>query len=402
MKPVKLLCFAACAAVCAIAQARADETAVKIGVLNDQSAVYADLSGLGGVEAARMAIEDFGGKVLGKPIEMISGDHQNKPDVAVSLANKWYDQEGVDMIVDVPNSSAMLALQEIARQKHKLLMISTGASSDFTGAKCSPHGVHWSFDTYGLAAVAGRALVKQGGQTWFFITADYAFGHALERDTSRFVTEAGGKVLGSVNAPFPNQDFSSYLLTAQGSGAKVIALANAGGDTINAVKQAKEFGLGQGGNQHLAALLIFITDVNSIGLESAQGLVLTTGFYWDLNADTRAWSQRFFARRHAMPTMAQAGVYSAVLHYLKAVQAAGTKDPLTVAAKMREMPIHDFFAPNGHLRIDGRMVHDMYLVQVKSPAESKYPWDYYKVLQTIPADQAFRPLDQGNCPLVKP
>ncbi|MDE2167702.1 MAG: ABC transporter substrate-binding protein [Alphaproteobacteria bacterium] len=378
----------------------AAEGPVKIGVMNDQSSIYADLSGLGGIAAVRMAIEDFGGKVLGQPIQLVTADMQNKADVAVNLANKWYDEDKVDVIVDVPNSAADLALQEIARQKKRLLIVSTGATSDFTGKKCSPYGIHWTYDTYALAAGTGRAMVQQGGKSWYFITADYAFGHALQRDTAKFVTEAGGTVLGSVDAPFPNQDFSSYLLKAQGSGAQVIALANAGGDTINSIKQAKEFGIFKSGKQRLAALLIFISDVHSLGLEAAQGIVLTTGFYWDLNSQTRAWSKRFFAKRNAMPTMTQAGNYSAVMHYLKAVQAAGTKDPLKVAAKMREMPVNDFFAKNGHLRVDGRMVHDMYLVQVKSPKESKYPWDYYKVLRTIPGDQAFRPLNEGGCPLV--
>jgi branched-chain amino acid transport system substrate-binding protein len=377
----------------------AQEGPVKIGVMNDQSSVYADLSGLGGVEAARMAIEDFGGKVLGQPVQIISADHQNKPDVAASLANKWYDAENVDVIVDVPNSAAALAVQEIARQKKKLVLISTGATSELTGSKCSPYGAQWTYDTYALAAGTARALVKEGGLNWYFITADYAFGHALQSDTSKFVIAAGGKVVGSALTPFPTQDFSSYLLSAEGSKADIVALANAGGDTINSIKQAREFNLFKSGKR-LAALLMFISDVNSLGLNTAQGIVLTTGFYWDLNDETRAWSKRFFERRKAMPTMTQAGVYSAVMHYLKAVQATGSKEPLKVMEKMRDTPVNDFFAKNGKLRIDGRMVHDMYLVQVKTPQESKYPWDYYKVLRTIPADQAFRPLKEGGCPLV--
>ena len=397
---VRSMAAAALAALMASHAARADELPVKIGVMNDQSSVYADLSGMGGVEAVRMAIEDFGGKALDKQIEMVTADHQNKPDVATSIANKWYDQDNVDVIVDVPNSAAMLAVQEIARQKKKLLIVSTGASSDFTGPKCSPYGIHWTYDTYSLAAGTARALVQQGGDTWYFVTADYAFGHSLERDTTKLLLAAGGKVLGSVSHPFPNQDFSTFLLQAQGSKAKIVALANAGGDTINAIKQASEFGLFKTDKQRLAALLIFISDVHSLGLKAAQGIVLTTGFYWDMNDETRAWSKRFFARRHAMPTMTQAGNYSAVMHYLKAVKAAGTKDPLKVAEKMREMPVNDFFAKNGHLRVDGRMVHDMYLMQVKTPEESKSPWDYYKVLKVIPGDQAFRPLDAGGCPLV--
>jgi branched-chain amino acid transport system substrate-binding protein len=375
------------------------QESVKIGVMNDQSSIYADLSGLGGVEAAKMAIEDFGGKVLGRPIEFISADHQNKPDVAANLANRWYDVDNVDVIVDVPNSAAVLAIQEIARQKKKLVMVSTGGTSEFTGAKCSPYGAHWTYDTYALAAGTARALVQEKAMKWYFITADYAFGQALQRDTTKFVTEAGGTVVGSSTHPFPNQDFSSYLLSADSSKADVVALANAGGDTINAIKQAREFNLFKQGNKRLVALLMFISDVNSLGLNTAQGIVLTTGFYWDLNDETRAWSKRFFERRKSMPTMTHAGVYSAVTHYLKAVQAAGTKDSLTVMKKMRDTPVNDFFAKNGVLRADGRMVHDMYLVQVKTPAESKYPWDYYKVLRTIPGEQAFRPLKDGGCPL---
>jgi branched-chain amino acid transport system substrate-binding protein len=375
------------------------QESVKIGVMNDQSSIYADLSGLGGVEAAKMAIEDFGGKVLGRPIEFISADHQNKPDVAANLANRWYDVDNVDVIVDVPNSAAVLAIQEIARQKKKLVMVSTGGTSEFTGAKCSPYGAHWTYDTYALAAGTARALVQEKAMKWYFITAEYAFGQALQRDTTKFVTEAGGTVVGSSTHPFPNQDFSSYLLSADSSKADVVALANAGGDTINAIKQAREFNLFKQGNKRLVALLMFISDVNSLGLNTAQGIVLTTGFYWDLNDETRAWSKRFFERRKSMPTMTHAGVYSAVTHYLKAVQAAGTKDSLTVMKKMRDTPVNDFFAKNGVLRADGRMVHDMYLVQVKTPAESKYPWDYYKVLRTIPGEQAFRPLKDGGCPL---
>lgn len=382
----------------ASAPAAAQEGAVKIGVMNDQSSVYADLSGLGGVEAARMAIEDFGGTVLGKPIQLLNADHQNKPDVAANIANRWYDADNVDVIVDVPNSAAALAVQDIARKKKRLALISTGATSELTGSKCSPYGAQWTYDTYSLAAGTARALVKEGGLTWYFITADYAFGHALQNDTSKFVTEAGGKVVGSALAPFPTQDFSSYLLSADGSNAQIVALANAGGDTINAVKQTREFNLFQNGKR-LTALLMFISDVHSLGLNTAQGIVLTTGFYWDLNDETRKWSKRFFERRKAMPTMTQAGVYSAVMHYLKAVQAIGNKDALKVMQKMRDTPINDFFATNGTLRPDGRMVHDMLLVQVKKPSESKYPWDYYKVLRTIPGDEAFRPLKEGGCPL---
>jgi branched-chain amino acid transport system substrate-binding protein len=389
----------AMAAAGSVAQEVSDDV-VKIGVINDQSSIYSDLSGLGGVEAAKMAIEDFGGTVLGKPIELVSADHQNKPDIAANIVNKWIEVDKVDLISDLPNSSAMLAVQEIARQQKRLVIVSTGATSDFTGKACSPYGIHWTYDTYALAHGTGKTLVEQGGDTWFFLTADYAFGHALERDTTAFVEAGGGKVLGSVKHPFPNQDFSSFLLQAQASGAKIIGLANAGGDTINAIKQAAEFGIVEGG-QRLAGLLLFISDVHSLGLETAQGVVLTTGFYWDLDEETQAWSKRFFERRNAMPTMTHAGVYSSVTHYLKAIEAAGTDEPLAVAAKMRELPIKDFFARNARLREDNRMVHDMYLAQVKSPQESKYPWDYYKILATIPAEQAFRPLEESECPSIK-
>jgi branched-chain amino acid transport system substrate-binding protein len=367
--------------------AHAQTAGVKIGVINDQSSIYADLSGMGGVEAARMAIEDFGGSVLGKPIEMVFADHQNKPDIASNIVSKWFDVDNVDIVVDLPNSSAMLSVQEIARKAKKILIVSTGATSDFTGKACSPYGVHWTYDTYALAHGTGKVMVEQGGDTWFFITADYAFGHALERDTANFVKAGGGKVLGALRHPFPNQDFSTYLLQAQASRAKIIGLANAGSDVINAIKQAAEFGITKRG-QRLA------------GLRTAQGIVLTTGFYWDLNDETRTFSKRFFERRKAMPTMVQAGVYSAVQHYLKAVQAAGTKESLPVLAKMREIPVNDFFAKNGKVREDGRMEHDMYLAQVKTPEESKYDWDYLKILKVIPGPDAFRPLAESECPLI--
>ena len=373
---------------------------VKIGVLNDQSGVYADVAGTGSVVAAKMAVEDFGGKVLDKPIEVIFADHQNKPDVATPIVNQWIDVDNVDAVVDVPTSSVALAVQEITKNKNRIHLNSSAGTSDLTGKACSPTAIHWTYDTYALANSTGRALTKDGGDTWFFITADYAFGHALEKDTAAAVTSQGGKVLGSVNTPFPNQDFSSFLLQAQASGAKVIGLANAGGDMINAVKQAQEFGITAAG-QRLAGLLVFISDIHSLGLPVTQGLVLTTGFYWDRDDATRAWSKRFGERNGGrMPTMVQAGVYSAVAHYLAAIKAAGTDEAKAVVAKMREMPVNDFFAQNGRIRADGRMVHDMYLVQVKSPQESKYPWDYYKILRVVPGDEAFRPMDQGNCPLV--
>jgi branched-chain amino acid transport system substrate-binding protein len=395
-----LLGTAALALAALPAQAQISDGVVKLGVLNDQSGIYADLGGPGAVEAARMAVEDFGGTVLGAPIEIVFADHQNRPDVGAAIANRWIDNEQVDGIVDVPTSSVALAVQEITRNKGKAHLNSTAATSDLTGPQCSATGVHWTYDTIALAKGTGLAMVQDGGDSWYFLTADYAFGHALERDTANAVEAAGGQVLGRLRHPFPNTDFSSFLLQAQASGAKVIGLANAGGDTINAIKQANEFGIVEGG-QSLAGLLMFISDVHSLGLEVTQGLVLTTGFYWDLDDETRAWSQRFGERMGGrMPSMVQAGVYSVVLHYLRAVEAAGTDDAATVVAKMRELPIDDFFAKNGHLREDGRMVHDMYLARVKSPEASQGPWDYYEILRTIPGDEAFRPMAEGGCPLV--
>ena len=378
--------------------AQVSDNVVKIGVLNDQSGTYSDLSGMGSVEAVRMAVEDFGGKVLGKPIEVVFADHQNKPDIGANIANKWIDVEKVDMIIDLPTTSVCLAVQEICKNKNRIDIISTGASVILTNENCSPTGFHWAYDNYALAKGTGTAMVKDGGDTWFFLTADYAFGHDLEKSTSEAVTKAGGKVLGSVRHPFPNNDFASFLLQALSSQAKVIGLANAGGDTINAIKQAAEFGITQKGLR-LAGLLVFISDVHSLGLKTAQGLVVTTGFYWDLNDETRAWSKRWSQRMNGrMPTMSQAGCYSGAMHYLKAIQAAGTDEAKAVAQKMRELPVNDFFAKNGKVREDNRMVHDMYLVQVKTPEESKYPWDYYKVLRTIPGDEAYKPLSETLCP----
>jgi branched-chain amino acid transport system substrate-binding protein len=391
----------ATAATLLAGSALAQDIGIKIGVLNDRSGTYADLSGEGSVVAARMAVEDFGAAAKGIKVEIVSADHQNKPDIASNVARQWIDEAGVDVIADVPTSSAALAVNEIVREKNKIFLISGAAASDLTGSKCSPNSVHWTYDTWSLAHGTGSAMVKQGGDTWFFLTADYAFGHALERDTAAVVEAAGGQVLGAVRHPFPGQDFSSFLLQAQSSGAKVIGLANAGADTTNAIKQAHEFGITEAG-QNLAGLLIFITDVNALGLETAQGLVMTEAFYWDLNDKTREWSARF-AERHggAKPTMVQAGVYSSVLHYLKAVEAAGSKEPAAVMAKMKEMPTEDPLFGAGQVRQDGRHVHDMYLFQVKAPADSKGSWDYYKVLATIPAAEAFRPLAEGGCPLVK-
>jgi branched-chain amino acid transport system substrate-binding protein len=350
-----------------------------------------------------MAVADFGGKVLGKPVEVIFADHQNKPDVGSAIANQWIDTEKVDVIVDVPTSSVALAIQEITKNKNRVHLNSGAASSDLTGPKCSPTGIHYTYDTYALANGTGTTVVKEGGDSWFFITADYAFGHALEKDTSAAVIAAGGKVVGSVRTPFPGTtDFSSFLLQAQGSGAKVVGFVNAGGDTINSIKQAGEFGLVAAG-QKLAGMLVFITDVHSLGLKTAQGLTITTGFYWDLNDETRAWAKKFSAGNgNKMPTMVQAGIYSGTTHYLKAIEAAKTDEAKAVVAKMKEMPINDFFAKNGKIREDGRMVHTMYLMQVKKPEESKGPYDYYKVLREIPGEQAFRPMDaKYGCPLVK-
>jgi branched-chain amino acid transport system substrate-binding protein len=392
-------CAGAIAVLGGSAQAEISGNAVKIGVMNDQSGLYADLAGQGSVEAARMAVEDFGGSVDGAAIEVLSADHQNKPDIGSNIVRQWIDVEGVDVIVDVPTSSVALAVTEIVKEKDRVFLVSGAATTELTGAACSPNTIHWTYDTYALAVGTGRAMVQEGGDSWFFITADYAFGHQLEADTARVVQEEGGRVLGSVRHPLSTADFSSYLLQAQGSGAKVIGLANAGTDTTNAIKQANEFGITQAGQQ-LAALLMFLTDVNALGLDVAQGLVMTTGFYWDMNDDTRAWSERFNERVGQMPTMVQAGVYSAVSHYLKAIKEIGSDEAKPVVEQMKATPVHDFFAPNGTIRVDGRMVHDMYLAQVKTPEESKGKWDYLKILRTIPADQAFLPLSESKCALV--
>jgi branched-chain amino acid transport system substrate-binding protein len=376
------------------------QTSVKIGVLNDRSGVYADLSGEGSVIAARMAVEDFDAAGKGITVEIISADHQNKPDVASTIARTWYDQDGVDLIVDVPTSSAAFAVNEVTREKNKIFMNSGAGSADLTGAQCSPNTVHWTYDTWALAHGTGSAMVAEGNTKWFFITADYAFGQALEKDTTAVVEAAGGEVLGAVRHPFPGTDFSSYLLQAQASGAQVIGLANAGGDTVNTIKQAAEFGITQAG-QALAGLLIFITDINALGLETAQGLVLTESFYWDLNDETRAWSERFAAQHGgAKPTMVHAGVYASVLHYLKAVESTGGKETEALMAAMKATPTSDPLFGEGSIREDGRKIHDMYLFQVKSPAESTGPWDYYNLLATIPAAEAFRPLADGGCAFV--
>jgi branched-chain amino acid transport system substrate-binding protein len=381
------------------AQGASAQQGVKIGVLSDMSSLYADITGPGSVEAARMAAEDFG-EALGKPVEIVFADHQNKADVGSVIVRRWYDEEGVDMVTDGGSSAVALAVEEASRQKQKLVLFSGPASSDITGKYCSPYAAHWTYDTYALSHVTGSAVVKSGGNSWFFLGADYAFGHALERDTAAVVEAEGGKVSGAVYAPLNTSDFSSYLLQAQASKADVIGLANAGGDTTNAIKQGAEFGITKGG-QKFAALLMFITDVHSLGLKAAQGLQFTEAFYWDMSPQTRAFSERFMKRVGHMPGMVQAGVYSATTHYLKAVQALGSKEPLKVMEKMREMPIDDFMTHDGKLRIDGRVVRDMYLLEVKKPEESKEPWDYVKIVQTVPGDKAFRPLADGGCPLVK-
>ena len=373
---------------------------VKIGVLNDMSSLYADISGPGSVEAARMAIADFGGAVNGKKIELISADHQNKPDIGSAIATQWFDNDGVDVVVDVPTSSVALAVQEVARNKGKVFLISGAAASDLTGKACSPTSVHWTYDTVALANGTGSAVVKAGGDTWFFITADYAFGHALERDTAKVVEDNGGKILGKVRAPLNTADFSSFLLQAQSSKAKIIGLANAGGDTINSIKQAAEFGIVEGG-QKLAGLLVFITDVNSLGLQTANGLQLTEAFYWDQNDETRAWSKRFFEKMKRQPSMVQAGVYGSVMHYLAAIKATGSDDGPTVVKQMKATPVNDFMTKNGKIRDDGRLVRDMYLFEVKKPPESKGPWDYYKQIAVIPGDEAFKLPGPSQCPLVK-
>jgi branched-chain amino acid transport system substrate-binding protein len=400
----KLLTIVA-AAACAFggaAQAQISDGTVKIGVLNDMSGLYSDITGPGSLLAARMAVEDYvkatGSKLK---IEVIGADHQNKPDVGSNIARQWFDTDKVDMIADVPTSSVGLAVAAIAREKGKLHVNAGSATSDLTGKACNANTIHWAYDTYMLANGTGKAIVKNGGNTWFFLTADYAFGHALERDTEAVVTKNGGRVVGKVRTPFPTQDFSSFLLQAQASKAKIIGLANAGGDTTNSIKQAAEFGIVRGG-QNLAGLLVFLPDVHSLGLNVAQGLMLTETFYWDLNDQTRAWSRRFAsANSGKMPSMVQAGVYSSVIHYLKAVEAAKTDDGTKVAAKMKELPTDDPLFGKGIVRADGRKIHPAYLFEVKKPSESKGPYDYYKLAATIPANEAFRPLSESECPLVK-
>ncbi|MEY9178868.1 branched-chain amino acid transport system substrate-binding protein [Bradyrhizobium sp. USDA 326] len=381
--------------------AQVSDGVVKLGVLTDMSSVYADALGKGSVVAAQMAIDDFGGTVLGKPIELVFADHQNKPDVGSSTVRQWFDSEKVDTVIDVATSSVALAVQQIARDKKRIALMSGPASSDLTGKSCSPYTVHWTYDTYALAKGTGTAVTKQGGDSWFFVTADYAFGQALERDTTKAVEANGGKILGSVRSPLNSPDFSSFLLRAQASKARVVGFALAGNDVTNAIKQASEFGLVSSG-RHLAGLLLFLADVHALGLQTAQGLTITVPFYWDMNDETRAFAKRFMARHNgSAPDFAQAGVYGATLFYLQAIKEAGTDDPDEVMAKMREMPINDFMTKNGRLREDGRVVRDMYLAQVKKPSDSSGSWDLLKILDTIPAKDAFRSLEESECPLVK-
>lgn len=396
---MKSALLAAVATSALLLAAPASAQGVKIGILNDQSGVYADYGGKYSVEAAKMAIEDFGGEVLGQKIEMITADHQNKPDLATSIARRWYDADNVDMITELTTSSVALAVQDLSKEKKKIDIVVGAATSSITGSACSPYGFHWAFDTHALAVGTGGALTKAGGDSWFFLTADYAFGYALEKDTSEIVTHNGGKVLGSVRVPLNSSDFSSFLLQAQSSKAKIVGLANAGQDTTNSIKQAAEFGIVQGG-QKLAGLLMTLAEVHGLGLQAAQGLVLTEGFYWDQNDTTRAFSERFFKRTGRMPSMIHAGTYSATLSYLKAVKAAGTKDSEAVAKKLKELPVDDAFA-KGKVLGNGRMVHDMYLFEVKKPSESRKPWDYYKQLAVVPGDQAFFTAKESGCPLTK-
>jgi branched-chain amino acid transport system substrate-binding protein len=399
MKLAAIIGFGACLALTGTASGQevfSLGTAVKIGVLTDMSGLYSDIGGAGSVEAARMAIADFGGTVNGKRIELLSADTRNNPDVGAGIANRWFGYDYVDAIADVATSNVALAVQEVARSRNKVLLISGAADADLTGRACSPTTVHWTYDDVALANGTGRAVVKNGGDTWFFITADYAFGYDLERDTATVVRQNGGWVLGAVRAPLGTADFSAFLSKAQASGAKIIGLVNAGGDAINSIKQAGKVGIAQGG-QKLAALLLFISDVHSLGLQTAQGLQLTSAFYWDQNDATRAWSKRFFDRMKREPTMVQAGVYGSIMHYLAAVKATGTTDGPPVVKQMKATPVNDFMTKNGYIREDGTLVRDMYLFAVKSPSESQGPWDYYKQIAVIPGEAAFKPLAPNEC-----
>lgn len=381
-------------------QGKLSDDVVKIGVLTDMSGVYADYGGPGALTAAKMAVEDFGGKMFGKNIEVVNADHQNKPDIAKSVTQQWFDRDKVDMTVENLNSAVALTVQALGKEKNKITIVTGAASSRMTNEDCAPDtGIHYLMDTIALSNVVGKAIVKDGGNSWFFLTADYAFGHSLEKDTGEVVKAAGGKVMGAVRHPLSTGDFSSFLLQAQSSGAKVVGLANAGGDTVNSIKAASEFGLTK--KQNLAALLMLISDVHAVGLNTAQGLYLTEGWYWNMNDESRKWASRFEATMKRKPNSNHASVYSSTLHYLNAVKAAGTDDTAAVMKKMRETPINDMFAKGGKLREDGRMVHDMYLFQVKSPAESKGPWDYYNLKGTVKGEDAFQSIAAGKCAAAK-
>ncbi len=380
---------------------RISDGVVKIGVLTDMSSIFSDIGGKGSAVAAQMAVEDFGGKVLGAPVQVVSADHQNKTDVAATLARGWFDNQKVDVIQDALPSSVALAVSNLGKLKHKIVIASGAGTTRLSNEDCSPYTVQYSYDTYAFAANTVKALAKSGDKSWYFLTVDYALGASLEKDGTDALAASGGKLAGKARHPINSADLSSYLLQAQASGAKVIGLANAGADTVNAIKTAADFGIGSGGKQKLAGLHMFISDIHSLGLQAAQGMLLTTSFYWDRDDATRAWSQRFYERTKRMPTLVHAGVYSSTLHYLKAIQAAQTDDSDAVMAKMRETPVNDFFAKDGRIRADGLMVHDMYLVEVKRPDESKRPWDFYKIKSVIPASEAFRPLSASTCPLVR-
>jgi branched-chain amino acid transport system substrate-binding protein len=402
LKPSALLLSAFLSLLPAVSQAQtADQKPIKIGILSDMSGPYADQAGLGSVEAAKMAIEDIGGKIGNRTIELVSADHQHKTDVALGIVRRWFDIDGVDVVADMPNSGVALAVQQLTRERNKIALFATAATTELTGKQCSPNGIQWVYDAYSNAAGLAKALIKQGQKSWYFITVDYALGQSLELEASKAIRQAGGSIVGAVRHPLNTADFSSYLVHASETPAQVIALANAGADTINSLKQAKEFGLMSKPDRTLVTPLVYISDIHSLGLDLAGGLTFVEGFYWDLDDQTRAWSKRFFDRRGAMPTMTHAGVYSQVRHYLQAVRDAGTSDAQAVLAKMRATPVNDFFSHGGQIRPDGRMVHDMLLVQVKRPNEQKYPWDYYKVLTVIPGAEAFRPLSESECPLVR-
>jgi branched-chain amino acid transport system substrate-binding protein len=407
MKAARLVSFlATCLLTGIIASSASAQSAkisdgvVKIGVLTDLSGVYSDFSGNGSIVATQMAIDDFGGKVLGAPIELVSADHQNKADIGANIARQWYESGKVDVILDTTNSAVTLAVVGVTKEKNKIVIIGGSSTTRVTTSDCTPNSIQYIYDANALANVTGKALIKAGGKTWYFITVDFAFGHGLEKITSDVVKAAGGNVLGAVRHPLNTGDFSSYLLQAQNSGAQIIALANGGTDTINAIKAANEFGIMRSGKQKVASLLVFISDVHSMGLRQAQNIVLTETFYWDLNEETRAWSKRFFEKTKKMPSMVQAGMYSATMHYLKAIESAGTDATQQVMAKMKETRVNDFFVKNGEIRADGLHVHEMHLFQVKKPEESKYPWDYYKHLATVSADDAFSPMDTAACPFL--